>query len=306
MEESLFRSIVDEISKHPVDLIQPFLMNDPLMDQNILDRLEYIVRKNPASRVNITTNGLLMDNAFSQELVKLNIDSIHISSNGLSHDTYKKTMGLDSYTVFKNVNYLWDLICQGDYKTSLHVTAIFLKSTKKEIFLAQKYWQSRGIEFFMNPLNDRAGNIESESFKEMLPFSTKTNQEHILSYKMSGCPSIYSFMGILYNGDLVTCCMDWNRAVILGNAKEKSLYDIWHDEPYSAIRRLSENGLLDEVELCKNCSENRFSMDEKALKSLFKKKTGQPDCQEDTEIARQFIKAKENDPDMMKLNIVRE
>jgi hypothetical protein len=75
-------------------------------------------------------------------------------------------------------------------------------------------------------------------------------------------------MGILWNGDLVTCCMDWRRARVLGNARADSLESLWHGALYRQFRDLSNAGRLDELPLCRECGENRFSVDPAALREL--------------------------------------
>ena len=75
-------------------------------------------------------------------------------------------------------------------------------------------------------------------------------------------------MGILWNGDLITCCMDWTRARVMGNARENSLYELWHNPRYQGMRRLSDDGRLDEEPLCRDCGENRFSIDSGVLRDV--------------------------------------
>src|SRR5215471_14033251 len=89
MDDALFESIVDQISHHPVQLIQPFLNNDPLTDPKILERTELIIRKNPKSRVAITSNGLRLRPDLARELARLPLDIIHISSHALTAGVYK-------------------------------------------------------------------------------------------------------------------------------------------------------------------------------------------------------------------------
>jgi len=90
----------------------------------------------------------------------------------------------------------------------------------------------------------------------------------LIRYNMSGCPSLYGFMGILWNGDLITCCMDWTRARVMGNAREDSLYTLWHNPRYRGMRQLSDEGRLDEEPLCRDCGENRFSIDSSVLRDV--------------------------------------
>ena len=131
MEQALFEKIVDEIASYDVSLIQPFLNNDPLMDRNILPRLRLLIRKNPAARVMITTNGYLLRPELARELAVIGLETIHISSNGLTADVYRETMGLDGYTVLKNVNTLWDEIRRAGSSTRLVVTAVLMKANRR-------------------------------------------------------------------------------------------------------------------------------------------------------------------------------
>lgn len=305
MDEDLFCSIVEQISRYPVQLIQPFLNNDPLMDRRILPRLELIVRKNPKARVMVTTNGFLLSDEIARGLAELNLETIHISSNGLTPEVYRETMGIDAFTVIRNVNNLWDHLRRARSSTKLVVTAILLKANKHEVSHMRDYWNSRGVSFYLNPLNDRAGNISQETFYQLLPFSQRANKSQMFSADMSGCPALYSFMGILWNGDLVTCCMDWRRSNFMGNAREDSLYNLWHNRAYQKLRGLSDAGRLGEVELCGQCGDNKYSIDTQALRELIEHQAGDSDEAQDAEVVCMLEKLREDEPGAIKLGLLR-
>jgi MoaA/NifB/PqqE/SkfB family radical SAM enzyme len=311
MDDDLFHAIVDQLAGRDVLLLQPFLMNEPLMDKRIVDRLAYMKAKVGGARINITTNGVLLRPALVKELVRLDLDSIHISSNALTSETYRATMGIDGDQVIANVNNLADQLRRAGARTRVIVTALLLKQNRDEVFLVRDYWQRRGVEFFLNPLNDRAGNIDRPDFEDMLPFDQEVNRAQLLHYNMSGCPSLYSFLGILYNGDLVTCCMDWRRSLVLGNARERSLYELWHGEAYRDIRGLSDTGRLDERRLCRHCGENRFSIDQESLEHLLAadgqqtERTPGDGADAGRRIAQHLREISTAQPEVLKLNLIR-
>ena len=41
----------------------------------------------------------------------------------------------------------------------------------------------------------------------------------------------------MWNGDMILCCVDQERSVVLGNCGERTIRDIWNDEAYVDLRR---------------------------------------------------------------------
>lgn len=265
MSQDLFEKIVDEISYYPVHMIQPFLNNDPLMDKQIVPRLELILRKNPQAQVNVTTNAFLMRPEVARALAAMPLHTIHISSNGLTPATYRQTMGIDGFAVLRNVNYLWDEIRRRGSRIRLIVTAVLMSTNKHEVEDMREYWLARGVTFYLNPLNNRAGNMSAETFARLLPFDDEVNRSQLHHVNMSGCPALMAYLGILWNGDLITCCMDWRRSHVMGNAAEDTLQRLWHGQAYRKIRHLSDTGRLDEDPLCRRCGEDRFQINAESL-----------------------------------------
>jgi MoaA/NifB/PqqE/SkfB family radical SAM enzyme len=265
MDDALFESVVDQMAGRDLDLVQPFLNNEPFTDPHILRRLEVLRARLAHVPMAITTNGLRLGGDARRVLARLGLDTIYISSHGLTPAVYRETMGIDAFTVLRNVNLLHDELRRHGARTRLVVSAVLLHSNRHEIRVQHDYWVSRGIEFYVNPLNDRAGNIPEPAFVRLLPLDAARRGEHLRRYDMSGCPALDQFMGILWNGDVVSCCMDWRRARVLGNARRQSLEEIWTGEPYARLRGLSAAGRLAEETLCRDCGQNRFSIGADAL-----------------------------------------
>ena len=49
------------------------------------------------------------------------------------------------------------------------------------------------------------------------------------------------------------CCYDHACRLEVGNAKEESVEEIWSGERLSKLRRLHEEGRVDEIDLCRTC-----------------------------------------------------
>src|SRR6185295_10842697 len=112
--------------------------------------------------------------------------------------------------------------------------------------------------------------------------------------------------GILWNGDLITCCMDWRRARVLGNAREDSLYNLWNGTRYQTLRDLSDAGRLNELPLCRECGQNRFSIDTEALRGLLAQQTEEdPVHRSDLEIVAMLEAIREETPDLIQFDLLR-
>ncbi|MHA1485228.1 MAG: SPASM domain-containing protein, partial [Candidatus Thorarchaeota archaeon] len=72
--------------------------------------------------------------------------------------------------------------------------------------------------------------------------------------RVTGCPLPFYQMNVLFNGDAIICCHDWNRASVIGNAGTSSLREIWNSTKVNEIRRLVLRKRYEEIDSCKECS----------------------------------------------------
>jgi radical SAM protein with 4Fe4S-binding SPASM domain len=181
-----------------------------------------------------------------------------------------------------------------------------MAANRREIEHMRAYWQSRGIGFYLNPLNNRAGNLASEQFVQLLPFSEAANRTQLHEVNMSGCPSLYSFIGIHWNGDVIGCCNDWRRTQVLGNATQESLRAIWQGERYQRIRQMSDTGRLNEVSLCRECGENKFSIHLGALRNLLERQESLDPAERsrDLELVAMLESFREREPELLQLGLL--
>jgi len=268
MEEELFRKIVDECSRYKVERIMPYLMNEPLLDPHLVSRIKYIKEKNPDTSVHILTNGSILNPELSHSLIRSGLDWIGFSVHGIRKKTFEETMGLPFE---ETMNQIQDFICQAEEtrRISEFIMVTFLghpnlsDRERQEIF---EFWQRRGIErisFFEKPIS-RAGNVSA------LP--------KVRHPSVSGCGSIWAreMLHVLYNGEVVLCCMDWRREYVLGNLKEQSISEVWNSEPYIKMRRMvSGKEPSPSWFLCKRCEEalpyarTRNALPEKEILLIF-------------------------------------
>jgi radical SAM protein with 4Fe4S-binding SPASM domain len=243
MKEDLYRHILAQCAEEKtLWRIEPFLNNEPFTDKRLVSWIKLAKEMVPHAMVTVTTNGSLTTPAITDQLLTSGLDGIWFSFNGATKETYEKIMGLSYDKVKKNIDYLLSV-----KPPSLRVFTNMIETEpmKGEIAENIRYWQSVGVQSGSSPLVNRAGNVKN--FDEL-------NYKPVNPKPVRICELLYHKMYIGYNGDVLLCCMDWRRRIVLGNANEQSLREIWQGEKYEHYRRFHEEGRFAELDLCNTCS----------------------------------------------------
>ena len=246
MDWSLFRRIVDESARYRVRRISPYLMNEPFVDREIFERIRYINQANPRAKVIITTNGSLLTPPVVDQLLNLGdgLHEIYVSFQGIDPKAYEETMrgGLKFDRTLANVDHLIEeMRRRKTIRPALWITMV--DTTVIDARKAVTYWRGRGVNSKYTMLENRGGNIkDAESF----------SHSQVMSY-FSTCTRLFKQAYIKFDGDVVLCCTDYETRVVLGNVRERSLYDVWNGPVATEIRRKFLSDRIGEISLCSVC-----------------------------------------------------
>lgn len=244
MSDTLFKKIVKEIADHNVtQRISPYLMNEPFLDPEILEKARYIKKHVPKARIVLTTNGSLLTESVVEDLTRDNpLRAIYISMQGIDKEPYESVMGgtLVFERTFENVE---RLIAARDAKIpDLKIVITMVKTNRIDVDKAVDYWRSRGVEAKYTRLENRGGN--TQAFDALNTGKKKQYTE---------CVRLLKNAYILFNGDMVLCCTDYFKTTILGNVNESSIYDIWNSPHALGIRRNFLRRHFSSIPLCNEC-----------------------------------------------------
>ena len=67
------------------------------------------------------------------------------------------------------------------------------------------------------------------------------------------CPYPFYNLVVKSNGDVVPCCVAWEKSLIVGNAREQTLAEIWKGDRLAEIHRLHLSGRSGELAACAKC-----------------------------------------------------
>ncbi|MEA2061126.1 MAG: SPASM domain-containing protein [Thermodesulfobacteriota bacterium] len=82
---------------------------------------------------------------------------------------------------------------------------------------------------------------------------TKTGAAALLKAGAAACAAPFSEVSILWNGDVVLCCYDYDGFNVIGSIKDNTLHDIWQGRKISQIRGLFSTGKTGSLPLCSRC-----------------------------------------------------
>ncbi|RMF92365.1 MAG: radical SAM protein [Candidatus Schekmanbacteria bacterium] len=244
MDMELFKKIIDECVRYPMKRISPYLMNEPLADKDICEKIAYItkVKKEP-TYTKINTNATFLDEEMARKILDSGLDRISISFHGITKETYEKSMkGLNFEKNLRNVERFVELKNKGNYKKPrIRITMVHTNLNDKELDKIREFWRNRGLKINVHALENRTSN------------AVERNSLNIKKWKrLSKCVRLMEQAYILYNGDVLLCCVDWERSTVLGNLKKHSLYEVWNSEKYMKIRRAYYRNKTEGI-LCGKC-----------------------------------------------------
>ncbi len=267
MEDAVYQKIIDEAAQYQPKRISLLLMNEPLLDKKLPDRIAFAKQKlGNGTEITITTNGSLLTQNIIDRLIDAGLDRIKISIQGLTRETYEKIMGLDYRRTVEGIERLINTLQQRNLqKPKIVLSMVSVGHNEDEIRKYKRYWRKRGIKATTVAYENKGGNIEDNV--ELHPFGLEQRQR---CYRFNRCAYI------IYNGDVILCCSDWARSVVLGNVREQSIKEIFHCKRLNEIRNNFRTGAYHSLPpVCQNCKKTRLpKSSHRTLKGIYQKFLG--------------------------------
>jgi len=227
MDWDLYRSIVDQLVDLGVRRISPYLMNEPMLDPELPERVAYIEKaKKPFQYVKINSHGGLCTEKMAKGLLDAGLDRINFSVQGIDPEVYQRVMGIHFEITLKNIERMVKLRDDGGYETRIRVVMLDTKEIHPQLDAVRSFWNERGVAINLNQLENRGHhkNIQSDAIAvhELEPFDW--------------CDRMFRQVYILWDGRLAQCCADWEQTGIMGDLKKDKLIDVWRGETYAGYR----------------------------------------------------------------------
>lgn len=206
---------------------------EPLMNKAIPDMVKY-AKDRGVLDIYFNTNGMLLTEEMSRALIMAHLDRISVSIDGTNAEEYEKVrVGAKFDVVVSNIQKLRKL--REEYQVTY--PKIRIQTVKLPGLDLNKYvntWEKYADEVAALEYTDESVRVTG----------LKGNW---------ACPQLWQRMTIEWDGSVFGCNNDDLRGIYLGNAKERSIYDCWHDDNLMRIRKLHMEGKSHEIIDCDGC-----------------------------------------------------
>lgn len=260
MSMTNFKKIIDEIKDHVIRINFDFA-GEPLCNLKIFQMIAY-AKKRGIRTTYISTNAMFLGDHIDQVFTS-SLDEITVCLDGASektHEFYRRGSNFD--LIKSNIKKLVAKRKKLHKKKPLiELQFVVMKHNEKEldqIVVLAKQLKVDRLSLKTVSLGTRASFKEKLlRGKQFLPQNSffsryKSNSDLVVKQQLSLCDWPFRRGVIYWNGDVTTCCFDFDGAHVVGNIFQTgSFKKVWLSRKFAAIRKMV---LTKKLPLCQGCT----------------------------------------------------
>ncbi len=258
MEIDLFKKIIDELAMANPEFQQDRVVwlhhfGESLLHPEFDFCIRYAAEK--GIRTGLSVNPMMLNEKISMPLLSSGLHILYLSLDGHNDESFSKIRGLDNMyeTSRRRLIDFLELKKHNPCSMKIILSMINFSLNNESIAAVKDEWEShKQIDgFLMKNYTTWDGAIA-----EIDALAPERSTEEAGNHSPITCSFPWENMTVTWDGDVVPCCFDYNKKLILGNAATQSLSDIWNDKP---MQKLRKEFLDDRVSnsLCRRCKELR-------------------------------------------------
>ncbi|NOZ28638.1 MAG: radical SAM protein [Chloroflexi bacterium] len=249
MSDALFDKIMEEASRHYCPSIGFNVLNEPLLDPKIIERIRKAVDAGFID-LRMNTNASLLTEEKAEQLVDSGLTRLYVGLDAVTPETYERVrIGGDYDAVMRNVlRFLEIREKKGKRLPILRVSFVRLAVNEHEIPQFIAYWFDKAdmvtIQEYMPP-------VINEDFLAKHAKSKRIPRSYT-------CPQPFERLVIKGNGDMHPCCAQYNYKIRLGNLRDMSIYEAWHSDTMRTLRRHMKERTWEALPVCNVCLKSSY------------------------------------------------
>lgn len=224
-------------------VIQLHGYGDPLLDRNLGNIIKRLTERGLESYFSCNPANIVLERTV--EMMERGLDYIKYSFESTDDEEFKQIRGnAANFTEsYEKVIEIIDIKERSGYDTTIVITMIDVnrEGQREEFERLRDAFIERNVYIYLKS-EDQQWYREDESLKEYLEQRERdmpTGSYHgtaAIHWK-EVCKHPWMSMTVKSDGFVTMCMEDYNNEIVLGDANEYSLYDIWNGEGYEKFRR---------------------------------------------------------------------
>lgn len=246
MNADLFSKFTDEVGNYK-DWVETVCLSrdgEPTLDGQLVSRVR-MLKLAGIKKVTFSTNGQLLARGLSEELIRVGLDDIMVSLDGITKETFEKIRQRLNYEIIlKNTLELIRLRDALNPRMSIRLRMVVTDENQHEVGDWLRFWGSRVSQrdkVYAMPVHTWGNQLREES------------ADLVKLYADKPCVSVFSTITMHVDGKIGLCCVDYSSKNLMGDFSKQSLKEIWTGEAFNKVRQLHTNGGRNEIALCRGC-----------------------------------------------------
>lgn len=251
MTDEIFDKMIAEIKDK--DVVLKFVGHgESLLHPNFLKYAQ--IAKDNGILCHLTTNGSRLTEDIMQQLIDMKFDSVKFSFQGIDRESYLFMRRTDFFDGLMDVIGRFSAL-RGEKEAPY----ISLSTSVTDESEAQ-------IEEFRNKCEKICDELEVgktslewlntsliEDEKKRHEIETMKNEQAGYKIRYRCCTQVWDILRLCWNGDVGSCCGDWDGVMVLGNIKDNTLKELWTCDKQNSYREILAVGNYEALPLCKHC-----------------------------------------------------
>lgn len=220
-----FKKIIDNIMKsYSIKRITITGFGEPFIDKEIIEKIKFLDKTYPKTKVDVYTNASLLDKKTVDELLKTNISRVTFSINGTERN-YRKIMGLNYEDTKKNVLYFLEQKRKLRHPVLTNISLMILKENEEDVKNFISFWKDKADSVRVYPPSDWAGSLKNIDMITKNPFKCKRWP----------CSALWFFITVDVDGNVIMCCRDYESIIKFGNLLKQDIKEIRSSEKFKDL-----------------------------------------------------------------------
>ena len=248
MDDKTFNICLRQLQEfdEPINVVHLYGFGEPLLNKEVSKYVKKLKQAKCAKEVAITSNGSLLNEEISKELIDAGLDRLSVSLNGLNDEDFQKIANakVNFSKFYKSIQYFYS-ISRG--KCHLHIK------------INGDYFAEEAREKFCELFESCTDSMNIDNVVNVWPGISITDDDSAMYdiCRIEGdvvCPQMFYELCVHSDGSVSPCCADYDyKRQNIGNIFESTLKNIWNGRQLKDMRIATLRKKDNPYDCCNQC-----------------------------------------------------